>query len=100
MSEIADISKRTFSLEQQRDLQSTRGVFFGLVVSVAVLVAGWAPLVDESDWTDRLWIIGLTVGTCLIAALVYALIRRRQNRRISTDEDVDDDTTGQATAAG
>ena len=66
MSEIVDISKRTYSLEKQRDLQSTRSVFFGLVVSVAVLVAGWAPLVDEPDWSDRLWVIGLTVATCAV----------------------------------
>jgi hypothetical protein len=67
MSEIADVSKRTYALEQQRDLQTTRGVFFGFVVSVAVLVAGWAPLVAADDWAERLWILGLTLGTCVAA---------------------------------
>ena len=80
MTEIADVSKRTYALEQQRDLQNTRGVFFGFVVSVAVLVAGWAPVVAADDWSERVWILCLTVGTCALAGAVYALIRRRQNR--------------------
>ena len=80
MSEIADVSKRTYELEQQRDLQNTRGVFFGFVVSVAVLVAGWAPVVAADDWSERFWILCLTVGTCVLAGVVYALIRRWQNR--------------------
>ena len=88
MSEIADVGKRTFALEQQRDLQNTRGVFFGFVVSVAVLVAGWAPLVAAEDWAERAWVIGLTVGTCVLAGAVYALVRRRQVRQQSAaDED-------------
>jgi hypothetical protein len=81
MSEIADVSKRTYELEQQRDLQSTRTVFFGFVVSVAVLVAGWAPVVAADDWGERVWILCLTVATCVVAGLVYALIRTLQNRR-------------------
>jgi len=80
MSEIADVSKRTYALEQQRDLQNTRGVFFGFVVSVAVLVAGWAPIVAADDWSERVWILVLTVGTCIVAGVVYALIRRWQVR--------------------
>jgi hypothetical protein len=80
MSEIADISKRTFALEEQRDLQNTRTVFFGFVVSMAVIVAGWAPLV-AADWSERWWTIGLTFATAGSAALVYALIRKEQNKR-------------------
>ncbi|HEX4472989.1 MAG TPA: hypothetical protein VH085_13540 [Nocardioides sp.] len=83
MSEIADVSKRTYELEQQRDLQNTRGVFFGFVVSVAVLVAGWAPVVAADDWGQRVWILCLTVGTCVVAGAVYALIRTWQNRASS-----------------
>ncbi len=80
MTEIAEVSRRTYDLEQQRDLQSTRTVFFGLVVSIAVLVAGWAPLVAADDWAQRWWIVGLTVGTCVVAAAVYGLVRYWQNR--------------------
>ena len=87
MSEIADVSRRTYALEQQRDLQTTRGVFFGFVVSVAVLVAGWAPLVAAEGWAERFWILGLTVGTCIVAGAVYALVRKRQaGRQSRTDE--------------
>ena len=87
MSEIADVSKRTYALEKQRDLQTTRGVFFGFVVSVAVLVAGWAPVVAADDWAERVWILCLTVGTCVLAAAVYALVRMRQNRHQLDAED-------------
>lgn len=87
MSEIADVGRRTYALEQQRDLQNTRGVFFGFVVSVAVLVAGWAPLVAAESWSDRAWVIGLTVGTCVVAGAVYALVRRRQVRQQTAADD-------------
>jgi hypothetical protein len=87
MSEIADVSKRTYALEQQRDLQSTRTVFFGFVVSVAVLVAGWAPIVAADDWSERFWILTLTLGTCALAGVVYGLIRKRQNSRQPDPED-------------
>jgi hypothetical protein len=90
MSEIAEVGKRTYKLEQQRDLQSTRGVFFGFVVSVAVLVAGWAPVVAADDWAERIWILGLTVGTCVLAGLVYALIRKWQNDHHPELADPDD----------
>ena len=79
MSEIADVSKRTLALEQQRELSNTRSVFFGFLVSVAVLVAGWAPVVMATDWTQRWWILGLTLVTCVVAGLVYSLVRRRQS---------------------
>lgn len=85
MSEIAEVSKRTYALEQQRDLQTTRGLFFGFVVSVAVLIAGWAPIVAADDWTERGWILGLTVATCVTAAMVYGLVRSRQERHRSAD---------------
>ncbi len=86
MSEIADISRRTYDLEQQRDLSSTRTVFFGFIVSVAVLVAGWAPLVATHDWPERFWILGLTLATCAVAGLVYALTRQRQKRQAKDAE--------------
>ncbi len=95
MSEIADMSKRTYALEEQRDLQSTRTVFFGFVVSVAVLVAGWAPIVAADDWDERVWILGLTIGTCVVAGVVYGLIRRRQNR-IQAEADEQDEQEQQA----
>jgi hypothetical protein len=88
MSEIADVGKRAYALEQQRDLQSTRTVFFGFVVSVAVIAAGWAPIVAADDWTERIWVIVLTLGTCVLAAAVYGLVRKWQNdHRLDADEE-------------
>ena len=94
MSEIAEVSKRTYALEQQRDLQSTRSVFFAFVVSVAVLVAGWAPIVAAHDWAERIWILGLTLGTCAVAGVVYGLIRRRQNGREPAADDEQEIASG------
>jgi hypothetical protein len=85
MSEIAEMSKRTYALEQQRDLQNVRSVFFGFVVSVAVLVAGWAPLVTARDWDERIWMIVLTLGTLLAAGAVYWLVRRKQVNSATKD---------------
>lgn len=48
VAEIAEMGRRTYALEQQRELSSTRSVFFGFVVSVAVIAAGWAPIVMAS----------------------------------------------------
>ena len=57
------------------------------MVSVAVLVAGWAPIVAADDWSERFWILGLTLGTCALAGVVYGLIRKRQNSRQPDPED-------------
>ena len=92
MTEIAEVGKRTYALEQQRDLQSTRSVFFGFVVSVAVLVAGWAPVVAADDWTERFWVLGLTIATCVAAGLVYVLVRRWQSNH-QPDADAQPDAT-------
>lgn len=91
MSEIADVSKRSYALEQERDLQNTRGVFFGFVVSVAVIMAGWAPLVAARDWPERMRTIGLTLATCLVAGVVYALVRLWQRRHLADEAQPDPD---------
>lgn len=86
MADLAEMSHRTYDLERQRDRSETRTVFFGFVVSVAVLVAGWAPLVATHDWPERLWIVGLTVATCVVAGVVYALTRHWQKRQEAASE--------------
>lgn len=88
MSDIAEVSRRTFALEEQRDLQNTRTTFFGFIVSVAVIAAGWAPIV-ASDASVRWWTLALTVATCVIAGLVYLLVRKWQDREASR-QDVSD----------
>lgn len=85
MADLAEISRRTYELEQQRDLTTTRGMFFGFIVSLAVIVAGWAPIV-EADWAERRAILWLTLGTCVAGALAYMGVRRWQTRH-PTDPD-------------
>ena len=44
----------------------------------------------EDDWAERIWILCLTLGTCVAAGAVYALVRTLQTRRpaeADTDED-------------
>lgn len=45
MGELAEVNRRTLALEQERELSSARGLFFGFIVSVSVIAAGWAPIV-------------------------------------------------------
>ncbi len=94
MSEIADMSRRTYALERQRDLENTRNVFFGFIVSVAVIAAGWAPLVADHDWDDRWQIVGLTFATLTIAGVVYYLVRVFQKRQDAREEASEESAPG------
>ena len=62
-----------------------RGVFFALLVSVAVIVAGVTPLVQASPHERRL-ILVWTLAICATAGVVYAIVRARQSKR-SPDAD-------------
>lgn len=86
-SETLEILERIASIEQQQlehhqsqVLRDVRGVFFALVVSVAVIVAGVAPLV-EADGHDRRLILLWTLVVCVAAGIVYAIIRAAQIKR-------------------
>jgi hypothetical protein len=48
MSDMAEVSKGIYALEQLRDLQNTRGRFFGFVVSVAVLAVRTSGFVADA----------------------------------------------------
>ena len=83
-SETLDMLERIASLQQQqlthqesRLLTETRGVFFAFLVSVAVIVAGVAPLVEAEPHT-RVSIMLWTVLVTAVAGLVYAVVRRFQ----------------------
>jgi len=65
-------------------LRDVRGVFFAFVLSVAVIVAGVAPLV-QADADDRRLILLWTVAVCIAAGIVYALVRAAQSKRSSSD---------------
>ena len=86
-SETLDMLEKIASLQQQQLehqegqlLTETRGVFFAFLVSVAVIVAGIAPLV-EAEPHERLLIVFWTIGVIAVAGLVYALVRRVQGTR-------------------
>ena len=42
-------------------------------------------VVRPADWSQRWWILGLTLGTCLVAGAVSALVRALQRRREAED---------------
>ncbi len=69
-------------LEHQRSqlLRDVRGLFFALLVSVAVIVAGVAPLVEAAP-DKRRQILIWTLVVCGLAGLVYAVVRAAQSRR-------------------
>ncbi len=86
-SDTLDMLERIASLQEQQVeqhanqvLSETRGFFFAFLVSVAVIVAGIAPLV-EADRHDRLLILLWTVAAIVVAGLVYVLVRRRQGKK-------------------
>ena len=86
-SDTLDMLERIASLQQEQVehqhnqlLNETRGIFFAFLVSVAVIVAGVAPLVEAESHT-RLLIIIWTVAVTAAAGLVYALVRAAQARK-------------------
>lgn len=92
-SDTLDILERIASIQQQQlehqrtqVLRDVRGVFFALVVSVAVIVGGVAPLV-QADSDDRVLIVLWTLAVCAAAGVVYAIVRAAQSGRELDDED-------------
>ena len=86
-SETLDMLERIASLQQQQLehqesqlLSETRGFFFAFLVSVAVIIAGVAPLV-EAEPHDRLLVVLWTVAAIAVAGLVYYVVRRVQGRK-------------------
>jgi hypothetical protein len=86
-SETLDMLERIASLQQQQLahqesqlLGETRGLFFAFLVSVAVIIAGVAPLV-EAEPHDRLLIVLWTVAAIAVAGAAYVLVRWVQSRR-------------------
>jgi hypothetical protein len=86
-SETLDMLERIASLQQQQVehqasqlLSETRGFFFAFLVSVAVIIAGVAPLV-EADPHNRLVIVLWTIATIAVAGVGYVLVRMVQGRK-------------------
>jgi hypothetical protein len=86
-SETLDMLERIASLQQQQLehqesqlLSETRGFFFAFLVSVAVIIAGVAPLV-EAEPHERLLIALWTVAAVVVAGLGYGLVRGVQGKK-------------------
>lgn len=79
LERIAAIEQQQLEHHQSQVLRDVRGVFFGGLVSVAVIVAGVAPLV-EAEPDQRRLILAWTVAICTAAGVVYAGIRATQSR--------------------
>ena len=79
LEQIAAMQQQQLEHQRSQLLSETRGVFFALAVSVAVIVAGVAPLVQASP-EDRRLILIWTAVVCVIAGLGYATVRAVQSR--------------------
>jgi hypothetical protein len=91
-SDTLEILERIASLQQQQlehqrtqVLRDTRGVFFALVVSVAVIVGGVAPLV-QAEPHERGLIALWTLAVCGAAVVAYLIVRAVQSKRRATEE--------------
>jgi len=79
LERIASIEQQQLEHHRDQALRDVRGLFFALVVSVAVIVGGVGTLVG-ADPSDRLLILGWTALVCVTGGLVYALVRAAQSR--------------------
>lgn len=79
LEQIASLQQQQVEHQHRQLLGETRGIFFAFLVSVAVIIAGIAPLV-EAPPHDRWLIIAWTVVTIAVAGVGYGLVRTRQRK--------------------
>jgi hypothetical protein len=79
LEQIAGLQQQQLEHQRSQLLSETRGLFFGFAVSVAVIVAGVAPVVEASPHERRV-ILLWTAALCIVAGCVYAAVRARQSR--------------------
>ena len=79
LERIASLQLQQLEHQRTQALRDVRGVFFALIVSVAVVVAGVAPLV-QAEPHDRTLILLWTLAACGVAGVVYALVSARQSK--------------------
>lgn len=80
LERIASLQQQLLEHQQGQMLSETRGLFFAFLVSVAVIVAGVAPLVEATSH-DRLVIVIWTVAATAAAGVSYAVVRAWQVRK-------------------
>lgn len=79
LEKIASLEQQQLEHQRNQSLAETRGLFFAFLVSVAVIVAGVAPLVEAGPH-DRLLIVVGTVAVTAVAGVAYAVVRAVQTR--------------------
>ena len=79
LDRIASIEEQQLEHQKSQLLLDTRGFFFAFLVSVSVIVAGVAPLV-EAEPHERLLIVAGRSWPSSLAGLVYAGVRAAQRR--------------------
>ncbi|CAN5514671.1 hypothetical protein BH10ACT3_BH10ACT3_13560 [soil metagenome] len=79
LEQIAGLQQQQLEHQKSQVLSETRSLFFALAVSVAVIIAGIAPLVEASP-DDRLVILEWTAVVLAIAGCAYAAVRAVQSR--------------------
>ena len=85
LERIASLQLQQLEHQRTQALRDVRGVFFALIVSVAVVVAGVAPLV-QAEPHERTLILLWTLAACGVAGAVYAIVSARQSKN-STNGD-------------
>ncbi len=80
LERIASIELQQLEHQQSQLLRDVRGIFFALLVSVAVIVAGVAPLVQAKPH-ERNLIFVWTVLVCVASGVGYAVVRAVQSKR-------------------
>lgn len=80
LERIASMQQQQLEHQRSQTLRDVRGLFFALLVSVAVIVAGVAPLVEAAPRQRRL-ILVWTLVVCALAGLGYAVVRAAQSAR-------------------
>ncbi len=84
LERIASIQEQQLEHQRSQLLRDLRGVFFALLVSVAVIVGGVAPLV-QAEPHERWLIVLWTLVVCVVAGVGYAIVRAAQSARDRTD---------------
>ena len=79
LERIASLQLQQLEHQRTQALRDVRGLFFALIVSVAVVVAGVAPLV-QAEPHERTLILLWTLAACAVAGAVYAIVSARQSR--------------------
>jgi hypothetical protein len=79
LERIASIQQQQLEHQESQLLGETRGLFFAFVVSVSVIIAGVAPLV-EAEPHER-WLIAIwTVAVVALGGIAYAVVRALQDK--------------------